>query len=510
MSEDSFVSVTCSGQVFDASFHSSWNFLALGLISGEVELWETFRKEENRANNLRAKFHHHKGSCRGILPNATASSLFSVSSDKSWLEINESGSIVNAKYNAHESALNRLQLINEHTIATGDDQGIVKVWDTRSTKRQVMTWDAHSDFISSLQYYADQNCLISAGGDATLCVYDIRNQSHFYKSDDQEAELTGGLCVVDDGRRVAVGGDNGAILLFKWGDWGDCSDRMVGHPEAITSLAKFDERTLLTGCEDGLIRLVQIRPQKLLGVLADLNTSVEGLVLNESKTTLAAFGQNEEVRLFDLQHLLDDDEDDGDAEDDGENEDHSEVDIDNNNNNGDDIEVEGEEAIEQEDGVEEGEEGEWEDVDDVEEEEDQSEESEGDSEEKEDEDGSNEGNTVQYQQSSNKETAQQPSSSSSSGPATSKDISSSGSKKATKASDMTAATAVATTSSSSTKSASKKRSLPIDKDEDSSDEDDDSDDDDDSQRKGKDKNSKKKSKQGRKLPTANERFYEGL
>ncbi len=43
--------------------------------------------------------------------------------------------------------------------------------------------------------------------------------------------------------------------------------RYPGHPESVDALVAFDEDTLLTGSSDGVIRIVSVLPNKLLGVL---------------------------------------------------------------------------------------------------------------------------------------------------------------------------------------------------------------------------------------------------
>lgn len=64
--------------------------------------------------------------------------------------------------------------------------------------------------------------------------------------------------------QVVCGTQSGALSIFKWGDWGDVSDRFPGHPQSVESMVKVDEGTLITCSEDGIIRIVSIQPNKLL------------------------------------------------------------------------------------------------------------------------------------------------------------------------------------------------------------------------------------------------------
>lgn len=166
---------------------------------------------------------------RGVSFFADGQRLLCASSDKSWALVDAQGHILQRCPEAHAQAINKVCVLDEHLFATGDDAGHVALWDARtsasSARAAVMTWDAQEDYISAMCYDVERHCLLSTGGDATLGVYDVRKQQRFYRSDDQEAELTS-LAIVSP-KRVLCGAENGAILAFKWGDWGDCADRLV-------------------------------------------------------------------------------------------------------------------------------------------------------------------------------------------------------------------------------------------------------------------------------------------
>ncbi len=61
----------------------------------------------------------------------------------------------------------------------------------------------------------------------------------------------------------------GTINVFSWDWFGDCNDRIVGHPGSIDTMIKYDEDTIITGSEDGLIRAVSVLPNKIVAILAD-------------------------------------------------------------------------------------------------------------------------------------------------------------------------------------------------------------------------------------------------
>jgi hypothetical protein len=72
-----------------------------------------------------------------------------------------------------------------------------------------------------------------------------------------------------NGKKVVTSSSEGVINLFSWDWFGDCNDRIVGHPNSIDCIVKFDEDTIITGCEDGLVRAVSILPNRILAIVSD-------------------------------------------------------------------------------------------------------------------------------------------------------------------------------------------------------------------------------------------------
>jgi hypothetical protein len=67
------------------------------------------------------------------------------------------------------------------------------------------------------------------------------------------------------GRKVICGSQEGVLNIFDYSDIEDISDRFPGHPASVDALLALDEDVLLTGSSDGLIRIISILPNKMLG-----------------------------------------------------------------------------------------------------------------------------------------------------------------------------------------------------------------------------------------------------
>jgi len=257
-------------------------------------------------------------------------------------------------------------------LATGDDNGGIRIWDERlldgggggggnrnSNKRPkgcVLEWNQHDDYVSGIEYSAHgtgngNNTLLATSADGSLGVYDLRMNKGTVidttrKSDHQDDELLS-LCILKSGgkKKVVCGTQTGTLSVFSWGTWGDISDRFPGHPSSVDALLKVDENTVLTGSSDGLIRVVQLHPDKFLGILnesADARMSsksgpelagndqdnshghggypVEKLEYNSNKDVVGSVSHDNYVRLWDARILKDDNNDDDDDDDDDEEE----------------------------------------------------------------------------------------------------------------------------------------------------------------------------------------------
>ena len=101
----------------------------------------------------------------------------------------------------------------------------------------------------------------------------------------------------------------GIINIFSWDFFGDCNDRIVGHPGSIDCMIKYDESTIITGCEDGLIRAVSVLPNKIISIISDpLDAQDDGfhiqkLTLSHNNQFLASCTLDDMVKIVDVANL---------------------------------------------------------------------------------------------------------------------------------------------------------------------------------------------------------------
>ncbi|KXS18853.1 WD40 repeat-like protein [Gonapodya prolifera JEL478] len=321
--------LTFPAQVFDLAFHPTKDILAVGLLTGHLACYRYSDGATSELYNVK----QHKKSCRSIGFSHDGTGLYSASKDKSLLLTDvETGKVLGRKKDAHESPVNILLTLSETMIATGDDDGTVKLWDTRTFRSSTSSsanpatpssdaltvYKDNDDFISSMHYVEHKKHLIVTGGDGFLSVFDIRKPTILARSDNQEDEL---LCVtvVKGFRKAVVGTQSGVLDLFTYGRWGDVSDRFPGHPGSIDCITSLSDDCIVTGCSDGIIRILSILPNKLLGVVGahDDGFGVERLRVDHSGRLMATTSVDEEVRFWDVGWIVDGEGDeDGDDDED--------------------------------------------------------------------------------------------------------------------------------------------------------------------------------------------------
>ncbi|KAG8712797.1 WD repeat-containing protein jip5, partial [Ceratobasidium sp. 395] len=227
------------------------------------------------------------------------------------------GKISNECLQAHESSINRVTRLMS-MLATGDDDGVIKLWDPRQ-QASLRSYTHHQDFISDFLWLDDKKHLAATSGDGTLSVVDVRSSktTPFAQSEDQEDELLSAVSI-KNGAKIAVGTQTGIISIWnRSSGYGDCVDRVPGHPHSVDALAALTPDVIVTGSSDGLVRVVQLLPHKLLGLFfVDHGTfPIERLKIDRNRAWLGSASHDDVLKMTDVRDaLVDSDEEDEEGE----------------------------------------------------------------------------------------------------------------------------------------------------------------------------------------------------
>ncbi|XP_059642078.1 WD repeat-containing protein 55 isoform X1 [Cornus florida] len=251
---------------FDVDFHPSNSLVAAGLITGDLLL---FRYAADSQPQRLLEVHAHSESCRAVRFINEGRAIATGSPDCSILATDvETGSAIARLENSHGAAVNRLINLTPSTIASGDDEGCIKVWDTRERSCK-NSFNAHEEYISDMTFVSDSMKLLGTSGDGTLSLCNLRSNKVETRSEFSEDELLS-VVLMKNGRKVICGTQTGTLLLYSWGFLKDCSDRFVDlSPNSVDVLLKLDEDRVITGSENGLISLVGILPNRIIQPIAE-------------------------------------------------------------------------------------------------------------------------------------------------------------------------------------------------------------------------------------------------
>ncbi|OSX57398.1 hypothetical protein POSPLADRAFT_1185890 [Postia placenta MAD-698-R-SB12] len=312
-------------QIFDLIFHPTDSIVFTGLLTGHVK---AFGYDEQGNHDSKFAVRPSKRSCRALAISDDGSRLWAAGKAKSLYTIDVgTGEIVNTIYNAHDAAINRVKHLTTNLLSSGDDDGVIKLWDPRKPDA-IKAYNHHFDFISDFLWLSDWKQLVSTSGDGTLSVIDVRAKKTepLAQSEDQEDELLS-IVPIKGGQKFAVGTQLGILSIFnRRNGWGDCVDRIPGHPHSIDTLCNIpssypsSHSTILTGSSDGILRAVQLFPTKLLGVVADHGEfPIECVAVDRGGEGrwVGSAGHEEVLKLTDLKEVFEDEDGKEDEDEDG-------------------------------------------------------------------------------------------------------------------------------------------------------------------------------------------------
>jgi WD40 repeat protein len=289
-----------------------------------VEVWD---HDADKSSTRRLKtIQCHDGACRTLGFVNDGALLLTGSSDRSILATDvATGKPLARLSNAHKSAVNRISVLDRNLIASGDDDGVVKVWDTRQ-QTACGSFAPFVDFVSDICHVpagagagesvpdpsapgtsaagaTNGGSLVVTSGDGTVAHLSLSNWKVLGQSDNMEDELLS-CCVLKNGKKCVAGSQTGMLNIFSYGEWEDFSDRFPGHPSSIDAIVKVDEETILTGSSDGIVRVISVLPNKMLGIVGEHgDMPLERMALRDDNSLLATASHDKTIKLWDVKYL---------------------------------------------------------------------------------------------------------------------------------------------------------------------------------------------------------------
>ncbi|XP_072727981.1 WD repeat-containing protein 55 isoform X2 [Ciconia boyciana] len=203
---------------------------------------------------------------------------------------------------AHSSALNCVLPIDNHIFATGDDGGVLKVWDLRKGNA-VLEAHQQEEYISAMAVDGNGKILLTTSGDGTLGVFNVKRRRFELLSEPQNGDLTS-VVLLKRGKKVACGSSEGTIYLFNWDGFGAASDRFALRAESVDCMVPIMDSIVCVGSLDGVIRAVNILPNRVLGCVGQhLGEPIEQLAVAPGGQLLASCAHDQKVKFWDISAL---------------------------------------------------------------------------------------------------------------------------------------------------------------------------------------------------------------
>ncbi|XP_077254702.1 WD repeat-containing protein 55 homolog isoform X1 [Temnothorax americanus] len=293
-------SITLEDMITDICFHPKVDTIAVASITGDVFMY----KYNNEETNLASTMELHLKACRDIEFSADGRSLFSTGKDLCIAITDvETEKLIRLYEGAHEQPVYTMTIINEHVFVTGDDDGVVKLWDLRRKESEpVFSIKEVEDYISAMITNKDAKYLVCASG-AGLTTINIPERKLHVQSEEHDDELTClGLFKYES--KVLAASNKGKMYVYNWGEFGLHSDEFPSATKkAINCMIPVTENVVITGEEDGIVRATSLFPHRQLGIVGQHNFSVETLDISNDGTLIASSSHDNDIKFWNVRYF---------------------------------------------------------------------------------------------------------------------------------------------------------------------------------------------------------------
>jgi WD40 repeat protein len=201
-------------QPFGLDFHPSQNLVAVGLVSGAVSVYRYAVEANECVLDGSSGEPLHGAAVRSVRFDPSGQFLLSTGTDMSLI-VTDVATLrtVHRVGRAHESAVSAMTCFDTHSAATGDEAGVVKLWDLRQRAETHKLHD-NEDYISDLSFHPDRKRLLATGGDGYLSVFNPRAGKLDARSDNMDDELLS-VRWIKNGKFAVVGTQEGVLNFWK-------------------------------------------------------------------------------------------------------------------------------------------------------------------------------------------------------------------------------------------------------------------------------------------------------
>ena len=124
---------------------------------------------------------------------------------------------------------------------SGDDEGVVKVWDLRSSDCIFQSHD-QSEAISGILFDESYSNVMTSCLDGTVAIYDLKqgndSPNKLYALSDSSDEELYGLISMKNGKYLLTPSSENSVLVYKRDNIASFVDRIQGQPGSVEAIVR--------------------------------------------------------------------------------------------------------------------------------------------------------------------------------------------------------------------------------------------------------------------------------
>ncbi|EFN81169.1 WD repeat-containing protein 55 [Harpegnathos saltator] len=294
--------VTLEDMITDICFHPAADRIGVASITGDIFMY----KYNNEETSLVSTLELHLKACRDIEFSEDGQMLFSAGKDRciAITDVNTE-KLIRIYEKAHEHPIYTMTVISEHTFATGDDDGVIRLWDLRQKgSKPIFSLKEVEEYINAIITKTDSKYLAYTSGDGCLTTLNIPERKLYIQSEEYDEEL---MCLglFKSESKLLAPSSKGKIYIFNWGEFGLHSDEFPSiTKKAINCIVPITENVVITGGEDGIIRATSLFPHRQLGIVGQHDFSVEALdICNDGTLIASTSSHNNDIKFWNVQYF---------------------------------------------------------------------------------------------------------------------------------------------------------------------------------------------------------------
>ena len=182
------------------------------------------------------------------------------------------------------------------TIATGDTNGEILVWQIKNSELQ---WrlKADSNCIRSLTFSPDGKMLANAGENQTIKIWSL-SRGKCIKTLNEPNNQVWSIAFSPDGKTLATGGEDRTVKIWSVKD-GKCQKTLQGHSDCVRSVTfSPDGKILASGSEDKLVKIWSVKDGKCQKTLQGHTNWIRAVAFGPDGKILVSGGEDKLVKIW--------------------------------------------------------------------------------------------------------------------------------------------------------------------------------------------------------------------